>query len=85
MPYKNNVESISTECKTDIQQKQTIAIHCKGGTGGTRGTGRTGLVAALILNSAGYTKEEVYNLVQGIRPKALTIELQKEYFENFEV
>ncbi|ALS33527.1 hypothetical protein PTRA_a2434 [Pseudoalteromonas translucida KMM 520] len=34
-----------------------------------------GLVAALILNSAGYTTEEVYNLVQGIRPKALTIEL----------
>ena len=79
MPYKNNVESISTKCKTDIQQKQTIAIHCKSGTG------RTGLVAALILNSAGYTKEEVYSLVQGIRPKALTIELQKKYFDNFEV
>jgi hypothetical protein len=29
------------------------------------------------------TKDEVYSLVQGIRPKALTIELQKEYFENF--
>ena len=44
-----------------------------------------GLVAALMLNSAGYTKEEVYNRVQSIRPKALTIELQKEYFESFEV
>jgi len=41
------------------------------------------LVAALILNSAGYTKDEVYSLVQGIRPKALTIALQKEYFESF--
>ena len=35
------------------------------------------------LRRMGYTKEEVYSLVQGIRPKALTIELQKEYFENF--
>ncbi|WP_425355825.1 hypothetical protein [Pseudoalteromonas carrageenovora] len=43
------------------------------------------MVAALILNSASYTKEEVYSLVQGIRPKTLTIELQKEYFENFEM
>ena len=83
MPYINNVESISTEFKNDIlqaiQYKQTIAIHCKGGTD------RIGLVAALILNLAGYTKEEVYNRVQSIHPKALTIELQKEYFKNFEL
>ncbi|MBB1355871.1 MULTISPECIES: dual specificity protein phosphatase family protein [unclassified Pseudoalteromonas] len=78
-PFTSSWNTHKTDILQAIQHKQTIAIHCKGGTG------RTGLVAALILNSAGYTKEEVYSLVQGIRPKALTIELQKEYFENFEV
>jgi len=69
-PFTSSWNTHKTDILQAIQQKQTIAIHCKGGTG---------------LNSAGYTKEEVYNLVQGIRPKALTIELQKEYFNNFEV
>lgn len=78
-PFTSRWNTHKTDILQAILQKQTIAIHCKGGTG------RTGLVAALILNSVGYTKEEVYGLVQGIRPKALTIELQKEYFENFEV
>ncbi|NMF48695.1 protein phosphatase [Pseudoalteromonas arctica] len=78
-PFTSSWNTHKTDILQAIQHKQTIAIHCKGGTG------RTGLVAALILNSAGYTKEEVYNLVQGIRPKALTIKLQKEYFNNFEV
>lgn len=67
------MESIRTKCKkrhiANHTTKKTIAIHCKGGTGRTR------LVAAFILNSAGYTKEEVYNRVQSIRPKALAIEL----------
>lgn len=75
--FETNWNKHKKEILLAIQNKQTIAIHCKGGTG------RTGLVAALILNSAGYTKDETVKLVRGVRPKALTIAQQKSYFEEF--
>jgi len=49
-----------------FEQKQTVAIHCKGGSG------RTGLMAAILMLESGYNWEEVQPLVQAIRPKALS-------------
>ncbi|MCQ2036311.1 cyclin-dependent kinase inhibitor 3 family protein [Stutzerimonas kunmingensis] len=44
---------------------QSIAIHCKGGSG------RTGLIAARILIEAGIPRVDAIALVQALRPKAI--------------
>ncbi|AFJ03243.1 phosphatase family protein, putative [Methylophaga frappieri] len=50
-----------------IQQRETIVIHCRGGSG------RTGLIAAVLLLECGYHWDQVKALVQSARPKALTL------------
>ena len=54
-----------------------IAIHCKGGTG------RTGLVAAMLLTHFGYSYEKTIKLIQNVRPKALRNDAQLAYFKSF--
>ena len=44
---------------------QSVAIHCKGGSG------RTGLIAARILVELGIERSEAVSLVQALRPKAI--------------
>lgn len=51
---------------TLFAEKQTLAIHCKGGSG------RTGLMAAILMLESGHNWEMVQSLVQSIRPKALS-------------
>lgn len=46
--------------------KETIAIHCRGGSG------RTGLMAAILLLEAGEAWGDVKDQIQKVRPKALT-------------
>lgn len=58
-----------------LDDDQTIAIHCKGGTG------RTGLVAALILLERGINLSTVINLIKQIKPKALTPQEQLAYLK----
>lgn len=48
-----------------LSADQTIAIHCKGGSG------RTGLVAARILIDNGMRRSQAVSLVQALRPKAI--------------
>lgn len=60
-----------------LRDKQTIAVHCKGGSG------RTGLVIALLLVEFGYSKKEAKNLVQSIRPLALTKDKQLTFFGHY--
>lgn len=55
---------------------QTLAIHCRGGSG------RTGLMAAILLLEAGYAPTAVKTLVQGLRPKALTLAAHLDYLNN---
>ncbi|CAM3973715.1 MULTISPECIES: phosphatase domain-containing putative toxin [Pseudoalteromonas] len=59
-----------------INNQQTIAVHCKGGTG------RTGLVIALILLTHGWPSDKIMQQVQHIRPKALKNTLQLNYFNS---
>lgn len=59
-----------------INNQATIAVHCKGGTG------RTGLVIALILLTHGYSRNNIIQQVQQIRPKALRNTLQLNYFNS---
>lgn len=56
-----------------IEQQATIAIHCRGGSG------RTGLIAAILLLESGMPWQEVRTLVQSIRPKALTLAPHTEF------
>jgi len=50
-----------------VEQQATIAIHCRGGSG------RTGLMAAILLLEMGHSWDEVKALIQSIRPKALSL------------
>jgi len=59
-----------------LNNQGTIAVHCKGGTG------RTGLVIALILLDLGWPYDEVIREVQKIRPKALINSAQLGYFHS---
>ena len=48
-----------------LRSGQSLAIHCKGGSG------RTGLIAARILIEAGVPLEQAIARVQALRPKAI--------------
>ena len=50
-----------------------LAIHCKGGSG------RTGLMAAIILLERGNKLERVLSTVQALRPKALKLQAHVDY------
>ncbi|MDO6446457.1 tyrosine-protein phosphatase [Colwellia sp. 1_MG-2023] len=58
----------------NIQNKGTIAVHCKGGSG------RTGLVIGLILLAFGYPSNKIIEIVQKIRPNSLKNPTQLDYF-----
>ncbi|MEI6893556.1 MAG: tyrosine-protein phosphatase [Colwellia sp.] len=60
-----------------INNKGTIAVHCKGGSG------RTGLVIGLILLAQGYSADNVIAEVQKLRPKALKNRMQLDYFNSY--
>lgn len=64
------------ELLTLMRRKATIAIHCRGGSG------RTGLMAAILLLLAGGSLAEVITQVQLIRPNALTNVHQRGYIEQ---
>ncbi|EAR08072.1 tyrosine-protein phosphatase [Reinekea blandensis] len=54
---------------------ETLVIHCRGGTG------RTGLMAAILLLNAGMDGAEVQSRIQSVRPKALTIDTQTTWLK----
>ncbi|MEX1200160.1 MAG: protein phosphatase [Methylophaga sp.] len=56
-----------------IKDKATIAIHCKGGSG------RTGLIAAVLLLESGENWQNVKSQIQSIRPKALTLAVHLDF------
>lgn len=65
---------VKAELLARIEEQQTIVIHCRGGSG------RTGLVAAMLLLEGGQPWSKVKPLIQGIRPKALTLEPHVNFF-----
>lgn len=56
-----------------IEGKNTLAIHCRGGSG------RTGLVAAIIMLEQGIAWPEVQSRIQALRPKALIVPAHIQY------
>ncbi|MEC7118950.1 MAG: tyrosine-protein phosphatase [Pseudomonadota bacterium] len=55
----------SAEILQRLSTGETLAIHCKGGSG------RTGLIAAQIMLAAGGQLQDSIDAVQAIRPRAL--------------
>jgi protein-tyrosine phosphatase len=51
----------------------TVAIHCRGGSG------RTGLMAAILLLERGHDLDQAVAMVQGLRPNALKQPAQRAY------
>ena len=60
-----------------LHNGQTVAIHCKGGSG------RTGLMAAILMTELGYSKTDATAQVQRLRPKALCHPVHQAYFAAF--
>ncbi|MCK8044567.1 tyrosine-protein phosphatase [Shewanella sp. 1CM18E] len=56
-----------------IADKNTVAIHCRGGSG------RTGLVAAILMLEQGAAWADVKSQIQALRPKALVVPAHIEY------
>jgi protein-tyrosine phosphatase len=62
---------------TLLNTSATFAVHCKGGSG------RTGLMIAILLVELGYSKAEAKEKVQAMRPKALSKPDQIAFFERY--
>ncbi|KZN39250.1 phosphatase domain-containing putative toxin [Pseudoalteromonas luteoviolacea] len=71
--YQTNISAIMSI----LEQKGTIAVHCKGGSG------RTGLVIGLFMKQLGYDQSQIISKVQQIRPKALKHPTQLAFFNAF--
>ena len=56
-----------------LDQHGAVAIHCKGGSG------RTGLMAAIILLERGMHQEQVVAQVKSLRPNALKLKPHTDY------
>lgn len=72
-------ESNHHQIKQLLEQGETIAIHCKGGSG------RTGLLAAQLLIECGVGFQEALNQVQALRPRALQQLQHVQYLAQFDV
>ena len=56
-----------------LNQQMALAIHCKGGSG------RTGLMAAIILLERGMPFEQAVDQVKSLRPNALKLAVHTDY------
>ena len=63
-PFAAAFASHKADLLARLAAGQTLAIHCRGGSG------RTGLMAAILLLGSGYPPAEVKALVQGCVPGA---------------
>lgn len=59
-----------------LNENATVAIHCKGGSG------RTGLMAAVLMLELGMDWHTVEERVQSIRPKALTLAPHRAFLKS---
>ena len=75
-PFAAAFASHKTDLLARLAAGQTLAIHCRGGSG------RTGLMAAILLLEAGYAPAVVKEMVQGLRPKALTLAPHVNYLNS---
>ncbi|MDP2714629.1 dual specificity protein phosphatase family protein [Rheinheimera sp.] len=76
-PFEQAFAAHKADILSLLQAGKTVAIHCKGGSG------RTGLMAAMLMTQQGYSKADATAQVQQLRPKALCHPVHQAYFANF--
>lgn len=59
-----------------LDRSGTVAIHCKGGSG------RTSLMAAIILCERGMNHDQILNQVKALRPNALKLPIHTDYLQQ---
>jgi protein-tyrosine phosphatase len=74
--FEDKWESIAPRLHQLLDSGNSIAMHCRGGTG------RTGLVAARLLVERGMDTEEAMALVRAQRPDALSWPDRQAYIRN---
>ncbi|MBD1391226.1 tyrosine-protein phosphatase [Neiella sp. HB171785] len=78
---EEDFEAAWTRDKTAViaaaKANKTFAVHCKGGTG------RTGLMIALILAELGLGYDEIIERVQAVKVKSLTLTPHLNYLKQY--
>ena len=59
-----------------LDRSGTVAIHCKGGSG------RTGLMAAIILCERGMNHDQTLDQAKALRPNALKLSVHTDYLRQ---
>lgn len=60
-----------------LDKQQATAIHCKGGSG------RTGLMAAIIMLERGYSLEDATQQIKALRPRSLKLKPHTDFLNEF--
>lgn len=75
-PFEGKWELYKQSILVALKNKETIAVHCKGGTG------RTGTVIALIMGLLGWNFDDAANVIKQAKPNALMIDKQVNYLRE---
>ncbi|MHA3053472.1 phosphatase domain-containing putative toxin [Acinetobacter sp. ANC 4640] len=75
--FESKWENQKPEILHRLKDGERIAIHCKGGSG------RTGLIAAVLLTSLGLPLAEATTQIQALRPKALKHPVHVSWISEF--
>ena len=59
-----------------LDRSGTVAIHCNGGSG------RTGLMAAIVLCERGMGQDQILDQVKALRPNALKLSVHTDYLQQ---
>ncbi len=76
-PFNNAWNDSKAELFSLFNAGKTISIHCRGGSG------RTGLMAAILLLESGEKWKDVQSLIQSLRPKALKHPAHLNYLKKY--
>ncbi len=74
--YQQKWETQKQQIYNILDQNGTLVIHCRGGSG------RTGLMAAIILMERGTDFDRAVSMVKGLRPKALMKQPHIDYLNR---
>jgi protein-tyrosine phosphatase len=75
-PFEQAFAREKTNLLAIVRSGGTMVIHCHGGSG------RTGMMAAILMLESGYLPAQVKKQVQLIRPKSLTSPVQVSYLNR---
>jgi len=74
--FQRSWEKQKDQINSILDQNGTLVIHCRGGSG------RTGLMAAIVLLERGISFDHAVTMVKGLRPKALKLQPHIDYLTH---